>query len=161
MRGDAGQKSRRHRNGQEVGDETELERAGQREHEPDDERQQRDLAEIERFARREGHRQRAGEDRRDRGVRADRQAPARPEQREADAARDQREETAFRRHAAEPGGGHLLGNGDGRERQARERVGAEVAHAPAGEGRQGEPSLRVRHRTLRRAIKRPPSYRGE
>src|ERR1700733_14821574 len=76
MAGDAEEKARRHRNGQKVSDEAELEDAGANENEPACETERRGGCRIMLWPRRREHRKRAGENRRDGRIGADRKAPA-------------------------------------------------------------------------------------
>ena len=139
MAGDAEEKARRHRNGQKVSDEAELEDAGANENEPDREAERRRGCRIMLWPRRREHRKRAGENRRDGRIGADRKAPAVAEKREPDRGGDKSKQTDLRREVGETGGRHLRGNGDRGERQAGDHVGAEVAGTPAGERPQNEP----------------------
>ena len=139
MAGDADEKARRHRNGQKVGDEAELEGAGANENEPDREAKRRGGRGVMLGSRGGERRKRAGENRRDGRIRADRETPAVAEKRKPNRGRDESEQTDLRRQVGETRGRHLRGNGDGRERQAGDHVGAEVARPPAGERPQNEP----------------------
>ena len=139
MAGDADEKAGRHRNGQKIGDEAELERAGANEDEPDREAERRRGRGVMGRSRRGEHRQRAGENRRDGRIRADRKTPAVAEERKADRAGDEREQADLRREVGETRGRHLRGNGDRGQRQAGDDVGAEVARTPAGERPQDRP----------------------
>src|ERR1700733_10322141 len=139
MAGDAEEKARRHRNGQKVSDEAELEDAGANENEPDCETERRGGCRIMLWPRRREHRKRAGENRRDGRIGADRKAPAVAKKREPDRGGDKSKQADLRREVGETGGRHLRGNGDSRQRQAGDHVGAEVAGSPAGERAQNEP----------------------
>ena len=70
---DADEKARRHRNGQKVGDEAELEGAGANENEPDREAKRRGGRGVMLGSRGGERRKRAGENRRDGRIRADRE----------------------------------------------------------------------------------------
>ena len=131
--GDADEKAGRHRNGQEIRDEAEFQRAGANEDEPDRDAERRRCRRIVGRPRRGEHRQGAGENRRDGRIGADRKTPAVTKHGESDRAGDQRKQAGLRREAGETGGRHLRGDGDRGQRQAGENVGAEVARAPAGE----------------------------
>ena len=76
MAGDADEKASRYRNGQKVGDEAELEGAGANENEPDREAERRGSRGVMLGSRGGERRKRAGENRRDRRIGADREAPA-------------------------------------------------------------------------------------
>ena len=119
-------------------------RAAEREREADAERQRRRVGGVMRRAGGRQQRQRAGEDRRDGRIGADRHQPRGAEGGEADRAGEQRDEADLRREPREPRRRHLLGDGDRGERQAGDRVGAEVAPAPAGERPEQRPGLRRR-----------------
>ncbi len=139
MAGDADEKAGRHRNGQKVGDEAELEGAGANENEPDREAERRRGRCVMLRSRGGEHGQRAGENRRDGRIGADRKAPAVAEQREPDRGGDEGKQTDLRREVGETGGRHLRGNGDRGQRQAGDHVGAKVARTPAGERAQNRP----------------------
>ncbi len=139
--GDAGEKAGGDRNRQQIGDEAEAERAAERQREADAERQRRRVGGVMRRAGGRQQRQRAGEDRRDGRIGADRHQPRSAEGGETDRAGEQRDEADLRREPREPRRRHLLGDGDGGERQAGDRVGAEVAPAPAGERPEQRPGL--------------------
>ena len=129
----ADEKARRNRNGQEVGDEAEPERAAADENDPDHHRERRGGRGVM-VGPRPGERgQRASENGRNGRIRADRKAPARAEQRKPDRARGKREEANPRRQPGEAGGRHLRGDGDCGQRQAGEGVRLQIAGAPAGE----------------------------
>ena len=142
MAGDADEKARRHRNGQKVGDEAELERAGANENEPDREAERRRGCGVMLRPRRREHRKRASENRRDGRIGANREAPAVAEEREPDRGGDESKQTDLRREVGKTRGRHLRGNGDRRQRQTGDHVGAEVARAPACERPQNEPRAR-------------------
>ncbi len=74
--GDAEEKARRHRNGQKISDEAELEDAGANENEPDREAKRRRRRGVVLRSRRSQHTESAGENRRDGRICADREAPA-------------------------------------------------------------------------------------
>ena len=139
MTGDADEKSCRHRNGQKISDEAELEGAGANENEPDREAERRRSRCVMLRSRGGEHGQRAGENRRDGRICADRKAPAVAEQREPDRGGDEGEQTDLRREVGETSRRHLRGNGDRGQRQAGDDVGAEVARTPAGERAQNRP----------------------
>ena len=129
----------RHRNGQKVGDEAEPERAAADEDEPDHEAERRRGCGVMGRSRSGKHGQRARENGRNGRIRADRKPPAVAEESKPDRAGQQSEKADPRRQSGETGGRHLLGNGDGGQRQAGEGVSAEVADAPAGERPQDYP----------------------
>ena len=110
---DADEKAGRHRNGQEVGDEAGLKRAGANEDDPDREAERRRGGGVVGRPRGGEHGQGAGEDGRNGRIRADRKPPARAEQRKANRPRDEREKADPRRQPGEAGGRHLLRDGDG------------------------------------------------
>ena len=139
MAGDAEEKARRHRNGQKVSDEAEPEDAGANENEPDREAERRRGCRIMLWPRRREHRKRAGENRRDGRIGADREAPAVTEEREPNRGGDKSEQTDLRREVGKTGGRHLRGNGDRGKCQAGDHIGAEVARTPAVERPQNEP----------------------
>ena len=104
-----------------------LEGAGANENQPDREAEHRGGRGVMLGSRGREHRQRAGENRRDGRIRPDREPPAVAEKRKPNRGRDESEQTDLRREVRETSGRHLRGNGDGRQRQAGDRVGAEVA----------------------------------
>src|ERR1700735_3820990 len=97
MARDAEEKARRHRNGQKVSDEAELEHAGANENEPDREAERRRGCGIMLWPRRREHRKRAGENWRDGRIGADRKAPAVAKKRERDRGGNKRKQADFRR----------------------------------------------------------------
>ena len=122
MDGDAGEEADHHRHRQQIGDAAEAESAAGQHHRADHQRQ-RDRKPL--ILRRAGGGERgksAGEDRRDRGIRAAGQEAVAAEQREAERARHEGEEADLRRKTAEPRRGHLLGDRNRRQRQARHEV---------------------------------------
>src|SRR5580692_8506698 len=139
MAGDAEEKTGRHRNGQKVSDEAEPEDAGANENEPDREAERRRSCRIMFWSRRREYRKRAGENRRDGRIGADRKAPAVAKKCEPDRGGDKSKQTDLRGEVGETGGGHLRGNCDRGECQTSDHVGAEVARTPAGERPQNEP----------------------
>ena len=76
MAGDADEKARRHRYGQKVSDEAELEGAGANENEADCEAERRRGRGVMLWSRCSQHTESAGENRRDGRIGADREAPA-------------------------------------------------------------------------------------
>ena len=139
MAGDAEEKARRHRNGQKVSDEAEPEDAGANENEPDCKAERRRGCRIMLWPRRREHRKRAGENRRDGRIGADRKAPAVAKKREPDRGGDKSKQTDLRREVGEARGRHLRGNCDRGKCQTGDHVGAEVARTPAVERPQKEP----------------------
>ena len=134
MAGDADEEAGRHRNGQKVGDEAELERAAANENQPDREAERR----------RGRWRNAAGP-----AAASTASAPAKigamvesapterrrlsPKRANPIAPASKRKKADPRREPGEAGRRHLRGNGDRGERHAGDRVGAKVAGTPAGE----------------------------
>ncbi len=139
MAGDAEEKARRHRNGQKVSDEAEPEGAGANQNEPDRQAERRRGCRIMLWPRRGERRKRAGENRRDGRIGADRKAPAVAKKREPDRGGDKCKQADLRREVGKTSGRHLRGDGDRGQRQAGDHVGAEVARTPAVERPQNEP----------------------
>ena len=83
--------------------------------------------------------QATGEDRRDGGIGAAGQEAVAAEHGKADRSRDEGEEADLRREAAEPGGRHLLGDRDRRQRQARDQVARQVAQPERGQRAEDRP----------------------
>ncbi len=143
VQGDPRQEAGQHRGRQQVGHPAHPEQAGQRDHRADHQGQGRGQGEI---VRRPGGRrqaQAAGEDRHDGGVGPRRQPAAGAEHGEAHGGRHEGEETDLRRKAAEPGGGHLFGHGDGGQGEAGDQVGADSAGSLAAQGLEGKPALQA------------------
>jgi hypothetical protein len=131
VHGNAGEKADRHRRRQQIGDAAEAEYAARDQHRAHHQGE-RDRERL--VVRRPGggeQRQPTGEDRRDGGIRPDREKAVGPPHGKADRARDEGEESDLRREAAEPRGRHLFGNGDRRQRQPGHDVGRHVS-APVG-----------------------------
>ena len=153
VHGDAGEKARRHRRRQQIGDPAQPEQAAGDEDHADQQRQRhRERLIVWRTGGGHQH-QAAGEDRRDRGIGAAGQEAVAAEHGKTDRSRDEGEEADLRREAAEPRRRHLFGDRDRRQRQARDQIARQIAarnRAASGRSAIGLRSLRAGpgHRSL-------------
>ena len=141
---DTGQEADEHAAGQEVGDEAELEQARRdqqdRAHEGGERRHLDVLGGLGGLA--HCH-QPGGQDRRRRRVRADDQVARRPEDREEQDRQEQRVQTRDHRRSGDLRVAHHLGDGEGGERGARDRVSGQARRIEGQEAAQehGRPAL--------------------
>ena len=133
--GDAGQDARDDGSRDEVGDPSEPQQAHGDEDDADDEGEERDEVQVLGGAHRGNRRDPAGEHRGDGRVGTHGEVTARTEQGDHERARHERVQTGDRRHVRQAGGGHLLGDGDGDEGQARDEVRPQPGDPVAAQGR--------------------------
>ena len=131
MDGDAREKPGHDRNRQKIGHPARPKHAGQHQNQADQQSERRGEFAIIRQANGSQQRQRAREDRHDRGIRARREKAVRAKRREGGRAGDKGEKADIGRKAAEARGGHLGGDGDGREREAGDEIEANGAEPNA------------------------------
>ena len=139
MDGDAREKPRHDRNGQQIGHPARPKHAGQHQNQADQQSERRGEFAIIRQANGSQQRQRAREDRHDRGIRARREKAVRAERREGGRSRDKGEKAEFGREAAKPSGRHLGGDDDGREREAGDEIEAKGGKPDALKGAEQRP----------------------
>ena len=124
-----------------IGDPAQAENAGGGQHQPDHQRERRRERDDSPASPSRERGKAAGEDRRDRRIRARRQKAVAAERRERERARHEGEKADLRGEAAKARGRHLFGDDDCGERQSGEQVAAEKCEAVAGQRAKNGPRL--------------------